>query len=102
MVREITGGAASRGTLVSDNAGRAPEKASQPAPAAATAPAVNSDSVSISSGAQALKGLEAQLQKLPDVNEKRVAEIRTALASGQYKVDDLVIADKLLAADDLL
>lgn len=59
------------------------------------------DSVNLSSGAQALKALEEKIQKLPDVNEKRVAEIRAALASGDYRVDELVVADKLLGFDEL-
>jgi negative regulator of flagellin synthesis FlgM len=59
------------------------------------------DSVSLSSNAQALKAVEEKIQKLPDVNEKRVAQIKAALASGEYSVDDLVVADKLLNLDDL-
>lgn len=59
------------------------------------------ESVSLSSSAQALKALEEKIQKLPDVNEKRVAEIKAALASGQYSVNDLVVADKLLGFDEL-
>lgn len=59
------------------------------------------DSVNLSSQAQSLKALEEKIQKLPDVNEKKVAEIKAALASGQYSVDDLVVADKLLGFDEL-
>jgi len=59
------------------------------------------ESVSLSSSAQALKALEEKVQKLPDINEKKVAEIKAALASGQYSVDDLVVADKLLGFDEL-
>jgi negative regulator of flagellin synthesis FlgM len=59
------------------------------------------ESVSLSSSAQALKALEEKIQKLPDTNEKKVAEIKAALASGQYKVDDLVVADKMLGFDEL-
>lgn len=74
-------------------------KAEAPAPAGAAKAAV--DSVSLSSNAQAMKSLEEKVQKLPDVNEKRVAQIKAALASGEYSVDDLVVADKLLNLDDL-
>lgn len=70
-----------------------------PQPGSAAKAAV--DSVSLSSSAQSLKALEEKVQKLPDVNEKRVAQIRAALASGEYSVDDLVVADKLLNLDDL-
>ncbi len=59
------------------------------------------DSVNLSSQAQSLKAVEEKVQKLPSVNEKKVAEIKAALASGQYRVDDLVIADKLLGFDEL-
>lgn len=74
-----------------------PAAAQQPAPAAKAA----ADSVNLSSNAHALKALEEKIQKLPDVNEKRVAEIKAALASGRYQVDDLVVADKLLGFDEL-
>lgn len=70
-------------------------------PPAAPAAKAATDSVNLSPQAQALKALEEKLQKLPDVNEKRVAEIKAALASGEYSVDDLVVADKLLGFDDL-
>ena len=69
--------------------------AATPATKAAT------DSVNLSAQAQSLKALEEKLQKQPDVNEKRVAEIKAALASGNYSVDDLVVADKLLGFDEL-
>lgn len=71
----------------------------QPAPTGAGKAAA--ESVSLSSNAQALKAVEARIQKLPEINEKKVAEIKAALDSGQYSVDDLVIADKLLGFDDL-
>jgi negative regulator of flagellin synthesis FlgM len=75
---------------------RAPQ---QPAPTNVTK--ASADSVNLSSQAQALKAVEEKVQKLPSVNEKKVAEIKAALASGQYRVDDLVIADKLLGFDEL-
>jgi negative regulator of flagellin synthesis FlgM len=79
-----------------DNTPAAPAKSAPPPAARAAA-----DSVNLSSNAQALKTLEEKIQRLPEVNEKRVAEIRAALASGSYKVDELVIADKLLGIDTL-
>lgn len=67
------------------------------APAAKAAP----DNINLSAQAQALKALEEKLLKQPEVNEKRVAEIKAALASGEYSVDDLVVAEKLLGFDEL-
>ena len=72
-----------------------------PAPLPTGTAKAAAESVSLSSSAQALKALEEKIQKLPDANEKKVAEIKAALASGQYSVDDLVIADKLLGFDEL-
>ncbi len=73
----------------------------KPAPAPTGVAKAAAESVSLSSNAQALKAVEEKIQKLPEVNEKKVAEIKAALDSGQYTVDDLVIADKLLGFDEL-
>ena len=75
----------------------------QPAPARTEAPtgAATQDRVALSSGVQTLREAEQKLARQPDVNDKRVAEIRAALDSGSYQVDDLVVADKLLGFDDL-
>src|SRR4051812_22930403 len=64
------------------------------APVVPTTAKAAADSVNLSSQAQALKSLEEKIQKLPDINDKKIAEIRAALASGQYSIDDLVVADK--------
>jgi len=79
----------------------AAERQNAPQPQPATTARAAADSVNLSSNAHALKALEEKIQKLPEVNEKRVAEIKAALASGQYQVDDLVVADKLLGFDEL-
>lgn len=62
---------------------------------------VRRDVVELSKGAQALKNINEKLQKQPEVNDKRVADIKAALASGTYTIDDVVVADKLLQIDDL-
>jgi negative regulator of flagellin synthesis FlgM len=62
---------------------------------------VRRDVVELSKGAQALKSVNEKLQKQPDVNEQRVADIKAALESGTYNINDVVIADKLLQIDDL-
>ncbi|HET8710201.1 MAG TPA: flagellar biosynthesis anti-sigma factor FlgM [Spongiibacteraceae bacterium] len=94
--------AALRGTSTSkESSTTTSERASTPPPAAAPVAKAATDSVNLSAQAQALKTLEEKLQKQPDVNEKRVAEIKAALASGNYSVDDLVVAEKLLGFDEL-
>ncbi len=79
----------------------ASERAVQPPAAVTPAAKATTDSVNLSAQAQALKTLEEKLQKQPAINEKRVAEIKAALASGNYSVDDLVVAEKLLGFDEL-
>jgi negative regulator of flagellin synthesis FlgM len=73
----------------------------KPAPAPTGVAKATVESVSLSSNAQALKAVEEKIQKLPEINEKKVAEIKAALDSGKDSVDDLVIADKLLGFDEL-
>lgn len=99
----LTDKATLRGTgSAKENSAASNERAAaQPAAPAPSAAKTATDSVNLSAQAQALKALEGKLQKLPDVNEKRVAEIKAALASGDYSVDDLVVADKLLGFDEL-
>jgi negative regulator of flagellin synthesis FlgM len=81
--------------------GSANSTAAKPAPAPVGTAKAAAESVSLSSNAHALKALEEKIQKLPEVNEKKVAEIKAALASGQYSVDDLIVADKMLGFDEL-
>ena len=69
-------------------------------PAASPAPEQRAE-VQLSSQAQTLQGLENKLQHEPEVNEARVEAIKQALADGNYKIDDLVVADKLIQADGL-
>src|SRR5262245_26494230 len=58
------------------------------------------DSVQISSQAQALAAMEGKLKDIPDVNQKRVNELRDAINSKRYNVDAESVADKMLKADE--
>ena len=91
-----------RGTGTAKEGSATAERATQNV-AVTTTPVAKAatDSISLSAQAQGLKALEEKLQKLPAINEKRVADIKAALASGKYRVDDLVVADKLLGYDEL-
>ncbi|GGB50277.1 flagellar biosynthesis anti-sigma factor FlgM [Shewanella inventionis] len=48
---------------------------------------VKNDSVSITSQAQQLQGAQAKMAALPEVDQKKVAEIKQAISEGRYKVD---------------
>ena len=90
-----------RGTGKDNSTAASERTAQQPANVPPTAAKTAAESVNLSAQAQTLKAIEEKIQKLPDVNEKKVAEIKAALASGSYSVDDLVVAEKLLGFDEL-
>lgn len=73
------------------------------APAKNTSPAAaeSSDNVSLSAAAQSLSRLEAAVASASEVNAERVAEIKTALEKGQYRVDAYALAGKMLSQDEL-
>ena len=106
MVREINHSNSPirpSGTAASD--ARAPASSatagSEPTAVDKSAESAAHSAVQLSGNAQALQAVEQKLQELPEVNEQRVADIKAALASGEYQVDDVVIADKLLAFENL-
>lgn len=103
MVRDISGLGSLTETKTRPNSGNpaAPKAAGEASPAPA-APASKQDEVALSNQAQTLQSLENKLQDVPEVNEARVAEIKQALEEGNFKIDDLVIADKLIDSDLLL
>ena len=71
---------------------RAPAAARDEVAVAASA----TDSVEITPSAKAMLTLQATLNELPDVDQKRVERIRLAIDSQTYRVDAGRIADRLL------
>ena len=55
-----------------------------------------SDTVKLTSGAQLLERLEKSLESLPAVDSQRVAEIRSAIESGDYEINSQAIADAMM------
>ncbi len=45
------------------------------------------DSVVITAQAQQLQGAQTKMASLPEVDQKKVAEIKQAIAEGRYKID---------------
>lgn len=100
MVREINGlGGSQAPSKVSDqSAGKASENKLDNASKASQE---SSDAVELSAEARTLQALTDEVKELPDANLERAEQIRLALESGEYQVDDLVVADKLLQAEAL-
>lgn len=66
---------------------------------AATHTAATGSPVQLSNQAQQLQAIEERLRELPEVDSARVAQIKTAIADGSYKIDSSRIADKLMALE---
>ncbi|MDJ0700124.1 MAG: flagellar biosynthesis anti-sigma factor FlgM [Woeseiaceae bacterium] len=54
------------------------------------------DTVQLTSNAKLLERLDKSLASLPDINEARVAEIKTAIENGDYEIDADAIAAAML------
>lgn len=60
------------------------------------------DRVTLTDTASRLKDIEQQLNKTSSVDSARVAEVQSAINSGDYNVDADRIADKMLAFEDFM
>lgn len=78
-------------------------QSAQPAPsdqAKSQARGARGDSVSLSNQAKDLKQLEQKLGDFPEMDDERIAEIRSALENGTYKIDAEKLAQKMLEMDE--
>ena len=64
--------------------------------------AATSEVVSLTDLSARLKRLTDSLDKLPIVDQAKVAELRKSIESGSYGIDERVIADKLTAFEALI
>lgn len=60
------------------------------------------DTVTVTDEATRLQNMEQALANTPVVNAEKVAELRQAIASGNYQPNIERIADKLIELEDLL
>lgn len=54
------------------------------------------DSIELSSQAQLLGRIEAQISELPEVDQERVDRIKTAIENGQYQIDNFSLAQRII------
>lgn len=101
MVRDINGlgGFSTPQTVTEQSPNTASKKT---ADNAGSNSAATADDVNISDGAKTLQALAAKIGDLPEVNIERAEQIKVALESGEYQIDDLVLADKILNSEALL
>mgnify|MGYP000400235671 FL=1 len=82
-----------------DNGKVAPSSAQQTENKSSNAPsqgANTQDSVSLSSTAQNIAKIEAEIKSLPDVDQSKVDSIKARIDNGDYQVDSQNLAQKLL------
>lgn len=56
----------------------------------------NSDQVKLSTSSMNIQQIEAEVSKMPDVDDKTIDRIRSAIDSGEYKIDYQQLAGKML------
>lgn len=71
-------------------------------PAVAAEPAKASEVVTLTDLAARLQRLTDAVAQLPEVDRARVAELKSSIESGDYRIDDHQIADKLTAFETQL
>jgi negative regulator of flagellin synthesis FlgM len=64
--------------------------------------ASSTDQVTLTKTAAKLQKLEKELSNIPVVDQDRVANLRKAIATGEYKVDPLKTAEKLVRFESAL
>lgn len=64
--------------------------------AAGKSPAAGGETVALTSGGQLLSRLEASLKAAPSVDSAKVAEVKAAIADGNYEINSAAIADAML------
>ena len=79
--------------------GTQPEKGASARPGETAKASAGSDQVAISSHAQRIQSLEAQIQQMPEVDMAKVEVIKRSIGDGSYKVDAESTAKKMLAIE---
>lgn len=72
------------------------KKATAPSKDKTTDGGVKTDTVDISDAAKRVRAAREELDRIPDVREDKVAELKKQIESGSYKVDSEQIAEKML------
>mgnify|MGYP005994947119 FL=1 len=61
-----------------------------------TANVGSGEQVKLSSSSMNIQQIEAEVSKMPDVDDKTIDRIRSAIDSGEYKIDYQQLAGKML------
>ncbi|MGS0673905.1 flagellar biosynthesis anti-sigma factor FlgM [Shewanella sp. 0m-4] len=67
----------------------------QTAPTTPTPAAQKGDSVSITAQAQQIQNVQTKMADMPEIDQKKVDEIKAAIAEGRYKIDPDKLASNI-------
>lgn len=79
-----------------------PARANEPTGRAVATTTSSSDQVVLTDSAKKLRALEQQLAGLSSVDNERVNEVRKAIQSGEYKIDPMRVAEKMISFESQL
>lgn len=68
----------------------------------APAKSISKDTVELSDTVKVMQAADAKIANTPDINSERVASLKAAIDSGNYKVDAERVAGKMIDFDALL
>ncbi|MCL1050726.1 flagellar biosynthesis anti-sigma factor FlgM [Shewanella abyssi] len=92
-IKQVNSAATAR--INSSNTGKGAATQSAPAAPVQTAVAQKADSVSITPQAQQLQNVQTKMADMPDIDQKKVDEIKAAIAEGRYKIDPEKLATNI-------
>ncbi|EAT12510.1 flagellar biosynthesis anti-sigma factor FlgM [Bermanella marisrubri] len=95
LTNGIGGGGQSRSTEQVDKANAQVKKSD-------SSSSSSSDEVKLSAQSKSIQQIEAEVAKMPDIDDAAVERIKGALANNEYKIDYERIAGKMIKFDKLL
>jgi negative regulator of flagellin synthesis FlgM len=93
-INKLTGGLEGGGRTKTDPASPQNQKTEENTKAASSVG--SADQVKLSSSSLNIQQIEAEVSKMPDVDDKTIDRIRSAIDNGEYKIDYQKLAGKML------
>ena len=82
--------------------GTSAKSAEAQTPAAPAPTTQKGDSVSITAQAQQIQNVQTKMADLPEIDQKKVDEIKAAIAEGRYKIDPEKLATNIATFENEL
>lgn len=101
-MNDITNINSNRSQLSSNQAGSAKSRNEAAEGSKSETPSSAGDRVTLTNTASRLQNIEQQLSNASSIDNARVAEVQSAITSGDYAIDSDRIADKMLAFEDFM